>query len=48
MRRSVRASLTMKILGGMCSDCDGASSDPLKGAVPRCKREMTYTPEVAS
>ncbi len=38
----------MKTLGGMCSDCDGASSDPLKSTVPRCRREMTYTQEVAS
>ena len=38
----------VKTLGGMCSDSDGASTDPLKGAVPCCRREMTYTQEVAS
>jgi hypothetical protein len=38
----------MNTLGGMCSDCDGASTDPLKGAVSCCRREMMYTQEVAS
>jgi hypothetical protein len=38
----------IKALAGRCSDCGGASIDPLKGAVSRCRREKTRAQEAAS